>query len=170
MFLGNWGPGAIQAKLLDIWEGHRGWTKCGLRSKGWRVNMQSSWSGSSSPKSLHLGEPAWHVAAGKVWGARDSRPGFYWKEAAMKWSFEANLLDSKEEEQLICGGWGQKEKIEARSRHKWDRWVKSQGSRVCLRWEVTDNRKGLCGVGYLLRWGAQCKVLVTTNQELMRGF
>ena len=47
---------------------------------------------------------------------------------------------------------------------------KLQGSRVCLCWEVTDSRKGLCGVGYLLRWGAQCKVLVTMNQELMRGF
>lgn len=149
MFLGNWGPGAIQAKLLDIWEGHRGWTKCGLRSKGWQVNMQSSWSGSSSPKSLHLGEPAWHVAAGNVWGARDSGPGFYWKEAALKWSFEANLLDSKEEVQLICGGWGQKERVEARSTHKWDQGVSPReaesafaekllaAGRACVEWAIS---------------------------------
>ena len=26
------------------------------------------------------------------------------KEAALKWSFETNLLDSKEEVRLICGG------------------------------------------------------------------
>lgn len=131
----------IGAEPSAVWE-----VELGVQL-GWKVNMQSSWSGVASPKSLDLGEPAWHVAAGKVWGVRDSGPAFYWrKETALKWSFEANLLDSKEEVQLICGGWGQKEKVEARSTHKGDQWGKSQGSRVCLCWELTDSRKGLDGL------------------------
>lgn len=155
----------IGAEPSAVWE-----VELGVQL-GWKVNMQSSWSGSASPKSLDLGEPAWHVAAGKVWGVRDSGPAFYWKEGdsieMVLWGKPLGLKRGS-----ATHLWGLRAEREGRSKKhaQVGPMGKSQGSRVCLCWELTDSRKGLDGLGCLLRWGVQCKVLVSTNQELMRGF